>query len=418
YFEFKHLPKSDFIVRAWSAQQLAITAVLFDETHLVWDGVLELRPAQVLGGAIVDAEGAPIADAMVFPCPVDTTSASWLSFLPETTDATGRFLFTHVPDTCKFIVNAPGYGAWVSQAIHAGTTNAVISVEPSGGVAGVLSHVQEDRPAANLPVRLEAITYPLMTRRTKTDINGEFTFANLPAGVYRVALDTDRFAFASGSPCIEMRAGAGGVARQTLEVMRAEFARGRVTDETGAGVPNVTVMARTAASSIQAKTDYAGYYQLRGLVPGQYRVAVRDAAGFAIEAVPAPVLAVQPDRDAVGPNFVLRPGAGKGRVTFHAVAADRRPLEGAAVFYVVEPVEGEDGADVLRGAALTDASGQFTLEEVPRDWRFRAYASTGVQVSALTDWASLGGRTEATVALVVSTKAAERLPEILAALHP
>lgn len=420
YFEFKRLPKSDFVVRAWESGRLALAGVSFDDAHLVWDGILSLEPAQPLGGSLVDAGGMPIPDALVFPLAEGATTpaapAYWLSFLPETTDASGRFLFTLAPGTCRFIVNAPGYGTWVTRPFAAGTTAEIVA-EAGGGISGVLSRAQDKQPAANLAVRLEAVTYPLMARRAKTDLNGEFDFANLPAGDYRIALDTDRFAFASGTASVEVHTGTS-ASRQTLDVIRTQSARGRVVDETGAGVSGLTVVAR-GGGAIQAKTDFAGYYRLTRLVPGEYQVVLRGAAGLIVEAVPGTALTVREGEDAAGPNFVVRPGAGKGRVIFQVTDVSGRPVENAAIFYLAAPGGVVvPGADAMAGAVIADAEGRYVWEGVPRDWEFRAYASTGVMVSPLLESARLGDKAEASVTLTLSDKAVERLPSILAALRP
>ncbi len=420
YFEFKRLPKSDFVVRAWHNGRLALAGVSFDESHLVWDGVLKLESTQPLGGKVVDAGGMPIADALVFPFvegAAPQSGAYWLSFLPETTDAAGTFLFTHAPGACRFIVNAPGYGTWVTRACSPGTAAQIVA-ECGGGISGVLSRAHDQQPAANLAVRLEAVTYPLMARRTKTDLNGEFSFANLPAGDYRVALDTDRFAFASGTASVAVRAGASVSPRQALDVTRTQAARGRVVDETGAGVSGLTVAA-WGASIVQAKTDFAGYYRLPRLVPGEYQVVLRGAAGLIVEAVPGTTITVQEGEDPSGPTFKVRPGAGKGRVIFQVLDSSGRAAGNAAIFYLAAPNGvAVPGADAMAGAVIADAEGRYVWEGVPRDWQFRAYASTGVMVSPLLERSHLGDRLEATVTMTLSEKAAAHLEAILAALRP
>jgi hypothetical protein len=68
--------------------------------------------------------------------------------------------------------------------------------------------------------------------------------------------------------------------------------RGRVTDPSGAVIPNATVMA-TASNGNQAAavTDNRGVYEIRGLAPGSYKVTT-SAKGFALAT--APTVAVSP----------------------------------------------------------------------------------------------------------------------------
>ena len=59
--------------------------------------------------------------------------------------------------------------------------------------------------------------------------------------------------------------------------------RGRITDPSGAVIPNATVAATTAdGKSVTAVTNSQGVYEFKGLAPGDYTVTV-TAKGFAVD---------------------------------------------------------------------------------------------------------------------------------------
>src|SRR5690349_18345432 len=58
--------------------------------------------------------------------------------------------------------------------------------------------------------------------------------------------------------------------------------RGQVTDPSGAVVPGATVVLKSpGARSVTTKSDGAGLYEIKGLLPGEYTVEV-TAKGFKI----------------------------------------------------------------------------------------------------------------------------------------
>ena len=59
--------------------------------------------------------------------------------------------------------------------------------------------------------------------------------------------------------------------------------RGRITDPSGAVVPQATITATGAdGKNVSAETNHQGVYELKGLAPGAYNVTA-TAKGFAVD---------------------------------------------------------------------------------------------------------------------------------------
>ena len=394
HFEFSGLPKGEFVVRAWNDAAIGFARVALGESEYVGECVITLTAAAPVSGAVRDASALPISGAVVIPVPVQEQGVPedmrLMSYLPAVTGSDGRFAFAHLPGPCRFLINGAGRGQWATAAVSPGASDVVFEWEAPGGMSGKLTREEDGRPAANVVVRLDAQTHPLMNRRAQTDAEGRYAFGGLPEGDYRVALDSDRLLLTEPGPVVHIKAGEMAQA-PSLSVRRARTARGRVVDENGAGLSGMNVLARSGDRLLAVRTDQAGYYVISGLAPGDYRVCVHGAGGFAVTAEGAEVLSVAGDADLQGPNFVVRPGAGKGRVDCVVKDAFGRPVEGAALYYLAEPVNRPDGVALEKdsGSVLTDAQGRYTWDGVPRDWRFWIYASHKDELSKPFGWAQL-----------------------------
>lgn len=408
FFEFADLPKGEFVLRAWSDDGVAFAQASLNDNDFVCERTLKLVPSAPINGIVRDASGSPIAHALVFPFPAESKTAPQdshlMAFLPAATDGEGRFGFAHAPGSCKFLINAPGHGLWLTNAVSAGTQDVVFEPVAPGGTSGLVVREEDGRPAANLVVRVDALTYPLMSRRVKTDVNGRFSIGELPVGAYRIVPDTDRLLVSSPAP--EVHVGAGGVSEAPrMTVRRARTARGRIVDNNGTGLSGLTVVARSDTGITTARSDQAGYYLLFGLEQGEYTVGVRGAGGFSVESGGSNTLNVTDSVDNAAPNFVVRDGAGKGQLECIVRDATGQPAEGAALYYCAEPLD-ENGGPLEResGAVLTDAQGRFTWDGVPRDWRFWVYASHKGYISKPYGWTTLENSASHSIELTLDTQ--------------
>lgn len=407
-FEFTDLPKGEFVLRAWNEEGVAFARVLLSDSDFVCEQTLKLTPSAPIAGTVRDAAGTSILSALVFPLPTESNAAlhdmQLMAFLPAVTDGEGRFAFAHAPGMCQFLISIPGQGLWISNAVSPGTRDVVFEPAMPGVLTGTVVREEDGRPAANLIVRLEALTCPLMPRRTKTGTDGRFNFDGLAAGKYQVVPDTGRLLVSPPVP--EVQVGTGGLSEAPkIAVRRAQSARGRIVDEAGLGLSGIRVVASGAAGDVVARTDQAGYYVLLGLSHGEYTANVRGAGGFTVDSGGSNTFTVAEDARIAAPTFVVRAGAGKGQVECLVKDAAGLPVEGAIVYYYAESTsESAAGLEQESGAILTDAQGRFTWDGVPRDWRFWVYACNKGSISKPFGWATLGNNPTQSVELTLDTQ--------------
>lgn len=151
---------------------------------------------------------------------------------------------------------------------------ALVTAQASGSVSGQVTDAATKAPVAEAQVLLARTDGPLgESIVTRTNEQGRFSIANVPAGTYRVfAVDPDylrkehasSIVIAAGKP----------VANIALAMTRTAVIAGRVTNEHGDPAPNVFVRAWTQLGQIaEAKTNDLGEYRLFGLEPGTYTIS-------------------------------------------------------------------------------------------------------------------------------------------------
>lgn len=405
YFEVCQLSQGEFVLRAWNESGLALAHVDLTGNRFVHELVLRLAPAGSAEGAIVRMDGAPMNDALVFAMPVATRPGddnAVLAYLPTPTDVAGRFAFMHIPNACRFLINAPGQGLWVTDTVMPGTPGSRFQAESSARIGGTVLFAESEKAASGVVVSLEGVSLPIITRRVKSDSAGVFAFDKVPAGTYRLTIENDRLAGPDLPIEITVQPGS---ARNDIrvEVVRTKFARGRVTTGQGAGLAGLEVVASSGSARFSCKTDQAGYYRIGGLTTGSYDFAVLGAGGHRVTTDDAVRLDVQDALDTAGPDFIVNEGAGKGQVACVVKDTAGKPVEGAALYLYAAPATAEGVAPVESESAivLTDAEGRYLWDGVPRDWRFNVHATRAGRISRPHGWAVLGDQESVSVELVL-----------------
>jgi hypothetical protein len=264
---------------------------------------------------------------------------------------------------------------------------------------------------------------PMAPRRAVTDGDGQFEFAGLPAGTYRVSASPPQYAsqyvtmsYGATRPAgpfwpepghsIELKEGQS-LDKINIALPRGAIITGRVLDENGEPLARVQVytlgfppgVARGQRFGGGMTTDDLGQYRLWGLVPGEY-VVVADARMNSFIAPNAPP---ETEEERVGylttyyPGAVdetsaqrLRVKAGEETqgIDIRVGQARLYHVSGVAIDSKGRPVAGGNGQLMRRGAAagssgffaMTDPKGQFQIRNVPPgEYRFMLRLPQNVQ---------------------------------------
>jgi len=284
-------------------------------------------------------------------------------------------------------------------------------------IRGSVVDASTGTPVRRAGLRLRMIPATLGTWTAVTDGAGAFEFPGLPAG--RFTLTASKGGFITLGPGqkeprdrarpIQTSEGST-VDLPPIALPRGGVITGRIVDEYGDAVPEVTVQAyraqymqgmRRLTSVRGAQSNDIGQFRIYGLQPGTYYVAataraadgspiqftqpstqaVRGGAGLAPTFFPGAVSAegaqrieVTPGTEVPGVDFSLL-AVRLARISGVVVDSRGRPANAHAV--LLQPAR-SDGALLLGGASVaeTDAAGRFTLENVaPNDYRLEVRAA-------------------------------------------
>jgi hypothetical protein len=153
------------------------------------------------------------------------------------------------------------------------------TLKPVGQIAGFTFNSQAPRPSDNagwpwgiLPDVQITIHSPQVQKNASSDSNGRFAFPNLPPGAYSVS------ASASGywaGPAVEIVLPAKGCAEVQFNLNIDRAIVGRLLDQLGRPVPNVTVeLVAQQFGLFQTTSDAQGHYEFRRLQAGEYYLGV------------------------------------------------------------------------------------------------------------------------------------------------
>jgi hypothetical protein len=152
---------------------------------------IELEPALTLTGTVEDPNGVPIAAARVGLL----LRRGWTGGTPVkkvTTDQTGRYEFTALPQRQEYINYADAEGFWRNQ-ITTGIINRTIDREEVGpiilkrpilSVSGMVVHAG-GKPVADIQVHLGGEGQPEL--HSKTDADGRFAFEKVCCGPIQIS---------------------------------------------------------------------------------------------------------------------------------------------------------------------------------------------------------------------------------------
>jgi hypothetical protein len=360
--------------------------------------------APVIRGVVVDEAGAPAPNVEVsaFSGPGDGAEAK--------ADAKGAFVIEGL---------APGQYMLMARSdrfLPAGTTSIELGAKDVDGVKitvrrglRIKGHV-ERRQICEVSIELDEDAFsphgdmPMMIAPTTTAADGEFDVGPAHPGAYQLSARCP--SGEQGEQKIEAKAG---MADLVIAVKPGASIAGKVVDGAGKPIAGVAVMAapqggteRTTivngmvTSGVQALTNAAGAFELRGLAAGSYRLRVLDRGRplpmkseskvslSAVEHKTGVTLAVdRPDGVIRG---VVTSSDGKpiadAWVSLHQDIRDmigEADREGGSGSRMIRVEASDDGGDTGgMPPALTDASGKFEIRNLPRvPWTVIAEAQAG-----------------------------------------
>lgn len=292
---FDDLPLGYYVIFARSATHTGTVNRSLTQQYPDREVTLELYPAGVISGIVVNTLGEPVPDAHVFVAGYLSAGndlkadlyRSRASAVPVDDDGAYTMVNLQVRDPAleyRLLAMAPGYAPTVTDLYPLGSSGVQIVLGKGGMVSGQVVNDTTGEAVSN--VKLTASSgYALGQQETETGEQGEFAFAELVPGEYTFVVDDDELVVMSDALQLDLEEG------QTIDdlriaVMQGAIATGRVYDsDTGSGVAGVTMVAYPsnipgASTKRDILTDSNGTFRIPGLHAGSWRIEYRDIKGY------------------------------------------------------------------------------------------------------------------------------------------
>ena len=308
-----------------------------------------IRTASLMGIVTVEGEGLPGI----------TVAISGRQDAQMLTDDNGQYTFTGLR-AGNYTVEISGFDA--TDVAFSATSSAI---EVSVGESKVWSfdgtYVRESTIAGQVSVEgngLAGVTISLQgmgaDESENTDMGGQFTFSNLRAGEYQLAIsgfDTREYGFSTTSATVRVEHGR--TANVPFEgiMLRTASIMGQVSVE-GEGLADVTVSLSGEGESLTTMTDNSGQYAFGKLPAGNFQVGISgyDTDDYSFETTSKNVaLALGETATVPFEGILLRTSGISGRVS----------VEGMGLDSVTVTLSGDDLEEDM--TSMTDASGQYAI---------------------------------------------------------
>lgn len=322
----------------------AATVVVDHDDHLA---LVLVTGGQTLTGVVTDMTGGVIAGARIDAAQLMPDTRAGSAVAVAFSDASGHYQLALRAGAILVAASHPEYAAQ-ARRVDLGTNGATanFSLVPGGVIEGFVRDQQSNEPVAGAIVRAKGDSAiqlgDVNDHFAKTDASGAFRFAGLHPAAYELsARDRTRSSRASIGVGI-------GVAEQqtnvTIRIGATATLRGKVVDERGAPVANVTVSANGINDGDAAISDETGAFVFRGLPPGRWALG-----GSSSDHLPDGLAIVElAEADLSGVTVRVRPGL---ELTGHV--EPRQPCD-------VDVANAEPGDLFPRSVSITTAAdGEF-----------------------------------------------------------
>jgi large repetitive protein len=324
-------------------------------------GDVRLDAGIAIRGRVRSKAGEPLADASVRT--IEIRQGQGREHIEERTQADGTFVLAGLePGAHRLFAEAAGF-AIVEQTAEAGGEPVEFVLSPAGTISGRVVDGRQ-RPVDSFHVSGETaeggrrLRMPFANETESED--GRFTIANVSAGTYVLTVSAPDHgpAVVSGVTVAEGATLDVG----TVQLPAGVVVRGTVVDPSGAAVAGATVTAigdprRGPSFPVEASSDLAGAFELKGVAPGTAFVGATHR-GYA-DAEPVPV-EVDLARATADLRITLAHG---GRIEGSVRGRDGVGRTGLVVW--ARPTGGRGPRVSVKLSATTTADGSFELEHVP-----------------------------------------------------
>lgn len=400
-FEFQILPAGAFIVSATAGGALAVAQVAVSDPGLYTELELVLAERITRRGRVEDEAGNPVAEARIVPlrAPDWVGDSQPFRHIEVKSNESGDFVHPLLPGgTWDVLVLATGVAPQRVTLNSERTT--VVTLGAGETLQGRLTRAKDGRPLNNTRVVIRAQDEGGESYTLRSNGQGFFSFRGIRPVAYSVQLDSDRYVAQTGvdvqdtaanraepdvaarrnvqvdpvtgvtkapaeavaAPEVVVGGADGGEAGIALVAHETGSIRGRVLEShADFGVAGVQVEAYKNEEDTlvtSGHTDQAGYYHLKGLVEGTYRLAVPGTDTQVFRGEGAAEVVVAAGSQAKGTVYRVAPGAELwgSVVNTHG--------EGVAEANVYLQQVGYPGPE---SGVVTDATGQFVLRGVHGD---------------------------------------------------
>ena len=289
-FAFAALPVGNYSVAAHTSALAGVRPFYLKENgEILGPKSIVLYPVIRSYGLLIDEEGAPIPDAVIYPVGYELTRNQewdhvWIAAARVVTDAQGRFkLACIIPGRWKLFVVAPNRVPAYTESLPFYGLRTTVQLREPGAIVGRVVDAQ-GKPVGG--VRGEARSGVAI--RNYEDLQPRFRvrhdFVSAGDGTFEIAsIVPDEYRFALADAVLALRSAPQARvlpnARATVELVVVEggMLRGRVLNsQTGAGMPEIALTATSGGTSDvlfrNAITSSSGEFLFMGLPAGAYYV--------------------------------------------------------------------------------------------------------------------------------------------------